>query len=550
MHIVVNNQVGFTTLPEQGRSTTYATDIAKMLQIPIFHVNGEDPEAVAQVVSLAMDFRKEFGRDVVIDLYAFRRWGHNEGDEPRFTQPQMYAEIERRPSIRDNYMSRLEALGKITPEEASEINKERTEKLESEFEATKNEPFVPDTQTLAAAWSEYFGGPEPVEATDTTFDQQSLGTLIKDLTVVPNEFALNKKLKRLLGLRREMGEGKRDLDWATAESAAFATLLASGIPIRMTGQDCERGTFSQRHAVLHDNNNGSTHTPLAHLDDQQAKLELYNSPLSEAGVLGFEYGYSLDNPNGLVLWEAQFGDFWNCAQVIVDQFIASAEDKWNRLSGLVMLLPHGFEGQGPEHCSARPERFLAMSAEHNIQVCQPTTPAQYFHLLRRQILRKWRKPLVVLTPKSLLRHPRVISPLEQLAHGSFQKVLPDDQVALSSCKRVLMCSGKIYYDLLDAREQQQRDDVAIMRIEQLYPLSVEELMESIDELADGADLFWVQDEPTNMGSWPYLKLNFGDQLSRKYNLQRVSRVESASPSTGSMAAHKLEQSELIQEAFA
>jgi 2-oxoglutarate dehydrogenase E1 component len=550
LHIVINNQVGFTTEPSEGRSTTYATDIAKMLQIPIFHVNGEDPEAVAQVVSLAMDFRKEFHRDVVIDLYAFRRWGHNEGDEPRFTQPRMYAEIDRRASVRDQYLARLHELGKISPEEAEEIQQERTEKLESEFAASKNEPFVPDTQTLAANWSAYFGGQEPAEITDTACDAKKLSALLDSLTRLPTKFSANKKLKRPMAQRREMAEGKRPLDWSSAEAAAFATLLTAGHPIRMTGQDCQRGTFSQRHAVLHDTKDGSKYTPLANLSSDQAKLELYNSPLSEAGVLGFEYGYSLDSPDGLTIWEAQFGDFWNCAQVIVDQFIASAEDKWNRLSGLVMLLPHGFEGQGPEHCSARVERFLAMSAEHNIQVCQPTTPAQYFHLLRRQVLRKWRKPLVVLTPKSLLRHPRVVSPLSDLADGGFERILPDEQLPLTDCRRLLMCTGKVYYDLLEAREERNIDDVAIMRIEQLYPLSVDQLMHALSGLADGKEVFWVQDEPTNMGAWPYLKLNFGDQLAARFQLHRVSRVESASPSTGSMAAHKLEQSELIDEALA
>jgi 2-oxoglutarate dehydrogenase E1 component len=550
LHIVINNQIGFTTLPHQGRSTTYATDIAKMLQIPVFHVNGEDPEAVAQVVSLAMDFRKEFNRDVVIDLYAFRRWGHNEGDEPRFTQPGMYSEIDRRASVRESYLAQLLGLGKISQEEAEEIQHERTEKLESEFEASKNEPFVPDIQTLAANWSQYFGGPEPSELTDTSYDTEKLSRLIDSLTRLPSTFSAHKKLKRPMAQRREMAQGIRPLDWASAEAAAFATLLADGHPIRLTGQDCQRGTFSQRHAVLHDTKTGELYTPLCNVDVDQATLEIHNSPLSEAGVLGFEYGYSLDRPDGLVAWEAQFGDFWNCAQVIVDQFIASAEDKWNRLSGLVMLLPHGFEGQGPEHCSARVERFLAMSAEHNIQVCQPTTPAQYFHLLRRQVIRNWRKPLIVLTPKSLLRHPAVLSPLEQLAAGSFQKILGDDQVPLSGCRRLLLCTGKVYYDLIDAREKQDISGVSIIRIEQLYPLCVDELSASLEGLAEGTELFWVQDEPTNMGAWPYLKLNFGDELGERFSLRRVSRVESASPSTGSMAAHKLEQSELIDEAFA
>jgi len=550
LHVVINNQVGFTTEPKEGRSTTYATDIAKMLQIPIFHVNGEDPEAVAQVVSLAMDFRKEFQRDVVIDLYAFRRWGHNEGDEPRFTQPRMYAEIDRRASVREQYLNRLLELGKISPEEAEGIQQERTEKLESEFAASKNEPFVPDTQTLAANWSDYFGGPEPLADTPTGCDTEKLSTLLDALTRLPENFSANKKLKRPMMQRREMAEGKHPLDWASAEAAAFASLLADGHPIRMTGQDCQRGTFSQRHAVLHDTKDGSTYTPLSNLSSDQATLELYNSPLSEAGVLGFEYGYSLDSPDGLVVWEAQFGDFWNCAQVIVDQFIASAEDKWNRLSGLVMLLPHGFEGQGPEHCSARVERFLAMAAEHNIQVCQPTTPAQYFHLLRRQVIRKWKKPLVVLSPKSLLRHPRVISPLSDLTDGTFRKVLPDEQVSLNDADRLILCTGKVYYDLIEAREEKKLNNVAIMRIEQLYPLSVEELLTSVNEFPAGKPVYWVQEEPTNMGAWPYIKQTFSDDLSEKYKLKRISRVESASPSTGSMAAHKLEQAELIDEALA
>ena len=550
LHIVINNQVGFTTEPRQGRSTTYATDIAKMLQIPIFHVNGEDPEAVAQVVSLAMDFRKEFHRDVVIDLYAYRRWGHNEGDEPRFTQPRMYSEIDRRASVREQYLNRLVEIGEISVEEGEDIQQKRTEKLESEFEASKNEQFVPDTQTLAANWSEYFGGQEPSETTDTTFDQARLSELLDSLTRLPEGFAANKKLKRPMALRREMAQGKKPLDWASAEAAAFATLLVEGYPIRMTGQDVQRGTFSHRHAVLHDTKNGETYMPLANVSSDQASVELYNSPLSEAGVLGFEYGYSLDRPDGLCAWEAQFGDFWNCAQVIVDQFIASAEDKWNRLSGLVMVLPHGFEGQGPEHCSARIERFLAMSAEHNIQVVQPTTPAQLFHLLRRQVLRKWRKPLILLSPKSLLRHPLVVSPIEEVAGGQFHKILGDEQVPLANCKRLLICTGKIYYDLLEARGAREIEDVAIMRIEQLYPLQAETLTAAIEGLPAGTDIRWVQDEPTNMGAWPYIKLNFGDMLAEKYKIALISRDESASPSTGSMAAHKIEQAELIDAAFA
>ncbi|WP_182870258.1 2-oxoglutarate dehydrogenase E1 component [Stieleria mannarensis] len=551
LHIIINNQVGFTTLPAQGRSTTYATDVAKMLQIPIFHVNGEDPEAVAQVVSLAMDFRNEFQRDVVIDLYAFRRWGHNEGDEPRFTQPRMYSEIDRRAGVREQYLNRLKALGKITEEEAEEIQKERTEKLESEFDASKNHQFVPDTQTLAANWSDYFGGVEPIEPTDTTFDETRLGELVDAATRLPEGFSQHKKLKRLIANRRGMAAGEKPFDWATAELAAFATLLSDGHSVRLTGQDCQRGTFSQRHAVQHDVKTGETYMPLEHLESNQARVELHNSPLSEAGVLGFEWGYSLDAPDSLVLWEAQFGDFWNCAQVIVDQFIASAEDKWNRLSGLVMLLPHGFEGQGPEHCSARVERFLAMTAEHNIQVCQPTTPAQYFHLLRRQVIRKWRKPLIVLTPKSLLRHPEVVSDRKELAEGSFERILRDKDVDLSKVRRVMMCTGKIYYDLKKRRQELERDDVALIRVEQLYPLESDELIAALDGVPRDAEIFFVQDEPRNMGTWPYLKLNFGDDFQAAgWTLTPITRAESASPSTGSMAAHLLEQKELIEAAFA
>ncbi len=551
LHVVINNQVGFTTQPDEGRSTTYATDIAKMLQVPIFHVNGEDPEAVAQVVSLAMDFRKEFRRDVVVDLYAYRRWGHNEGDEPRFTQPRLYSEIDRRKSVRDNYLKRLLTLGQMTEEEAQEIQTVRTEKLESEFEASHIETFVPDVQTLGGTWADYFGGPEPDGGwLETGVDGETLGELIDSLTRLPEGFAAHKKLKRPMKQRREMAEGKRPLDWAAAEVAAFASLLYEGHRLRLSGQDCERGTFSHRHAVLHDVKTGETYTPLAHLPRTETSLELINSPLSEAGVLGFEYGYSLDCPEGLNIWEAQFGDFWNVAQVIVDQFIASAEDKWKRLSGLVMLLPHGFEGQGPEHCSARIERFLAMAAEHNIQVCQPSTPAQFFHLLRRQVKRRWRKPLVTLTPKSLLRHPLVISPLEEFISGGFLKILPETEVPPEDTRRILLCTGKVYYDLLERRQQLGAETVSIVRLEQLYPLSEGELFKALEAYPDGCELVWVQEEPMNMGTWPYLKLKFGDALSERFRLRSVTRAESASPSTGSHRAHKLEQEDLLTAAFA
>lgn len=552
LHIIVNNQIGFTTEQHQGRSTTYATDVAKMLQIPIFHVNGEDPEAVAQVVAIAMDFRKQFQRDVVIDLYAYRRWGHNEGDEPRFTQPEMYAEIDKRPSVQQNYLNRLLELGKLSQDEADQIHRERTEKLESEFEASRNEPFKPDTQTLQGAWAQYFGGPEPEQHhVDTSCDADTMKLLLEGLTALPDGFKANKKLARPRQQRRSMAVGKVPLDWASAEAAAFGSLLIQGYPIRMTGQDVERGTFSHRHAVLHDVNTNATFTPLNHLTPDQRKIEIANSPLSEAGVLGFEYGYSLDTPDGLVVWEAQFGDFWNAAQVIVDQFISSAEDKWNRLSGLVMLLPHGFEGQGPEHSSARVERFLMMAAEDNIQVVQPTTPAQYFHLLRRQVLSPWRKPLVVLTPKSLLRHPAVVNPLDDFTAGRFHKVLTDTEVYGPQVQRTLLCTGKIYYELLEERaERKLEQQVRVVRVEQLYPLAASELMEALDGAPDGSEVVWVQDEPQNMGAWSYIKLYYGDAITQRFRFSWSTRHESASPSAGSMQAHRMEQRELLDAAFA
>ena len=551
LHVILNNQVGFTTEPHESRSCTYATDVAKMLQIPIFHVNGEDPEAVAQVVNLAMDFRKEFRRDVVIDMYAYRKWGHNEGDEPRFTQPVMYQTIDSRKSVRESYLQRLLKMGEITRQEADAIAEVRQGKLEREFELAQQEEYTDDLQTMGGYWQGYYGGPEPEnDLPATALEPDTARQLLEAASTVPDGFNINRKLKRFMDLRREMASGSRPLDWATAEALAMAALLAEGHPVRLSGQDCERGTFSQRHAVLHDSEDGSTYTPLENLTDEQARLDIINSPLCEAGVLGFEYGYSLDCPEGLVVWEAQFGDFWNVAQVIVDQFITSAEDKWGRLSHITLLLPHGFEGAGPEHCSARLERFLLLTAEDNIQVAQPSTPAQYFHLLRQQTLRRWSKPLVVLTPKSLLRHPEVVSPLEDFTSGQFNKVLPDARPSQEGTKRILLCSGKIYYELA-ARRDELGADIAVIRLEQYYPLRDSELLAALEPYAPGTDLVWIQEEPTNMGAWSFMKVRFGDMLAEhNFNLRRVSRVESASPSTGSAPAHKLEQDDLIAEAMA
>jgi 2-oxoglutarate dehydrogenase E1 component len=549
VHIVVNNQIGFTTPPSQGRSTTYATDVAKMLQIPIFHVNGEDPEAVAQVIRLAMDFRHTFLRDVVIDMYSYRRHGHNETDEPAFTQPLLYSAIAERKSVRDGYLDHLLKLGGVTRDEADGIAVDRREHLERELGEARRKDFVRVHDWLGGYWKSYRGGPEAgVPDVDTGVNRSRLQELMLKQTELPEGFTPHKQIDRLLQNRRAMAQGEKQLDWGAAEALAFASLLTEGVRVRLTGQDAERGTFSHRHSVIHDVSNGRRHMPLRHLSDDQGPVEIYNSPLNESGVMGFEYGYSLDWPDALVAWEAQFGDFMNAAQVIIDQFIVSAEDKWKRLTGLVLLLPHGYEGAGPEHSSARIERFLALAAEENIQIVQPTTPAQFFHVLRRQVLRPWRKPLVVFTPKSLLRHPQATSSLEDCATGRFQRVIPDAKVKKPA--RVLLCSGKVYYELEKRRAELNREDVAIVRVEQLYPLPDVYWRTAVDQCDDGTPVYWVQEEPENMGAWRLLKARFGSMLFGRFPFTGVCRHESASPATGSHSCHKLEQQELLERAFA
>src|SRR5437867_3242272 len=455
IHVIVNNQIGFTTPPSEGRSSTYATDVAKMLQIPIFHVNGENPEAIAQVVTLAMEFRRKFQRDVVIDMYAYRRRGHNEADEPAFTQPLMYRAIEGRKPVREGYLEHLLALGGVTGEEADRIADERRERLEKGLAAVRSGDYSLCTEAYGGIWTGYRGGAEGAwEEVTTGAPRDRLASLLVATARLPQDFHPHPKIARGLQQRLEMAGGRRPLDWSAGEALAFASLATEGVRVRLTGQDTERGTFSQRHARLHDVEDGKTWMPLQHLAPGQAPVEIYNSPLSEVGVLGYEYGYSLDCPDGLVMWEAQFGDFWNVAQPIVDQFILAAEEKWRRLSGITLLLPHGFEGQGPEHSSARVERFLELAVDDNIQIVQPTTPVQLFHCLRRQVLRRWRKPLIVMTPKSLLRHPRVVSNIDDFAAGRFERILPDmsprsgDEIG-----RILMCSGKVYFDLDRERER-------------------------------------------------------------------------------------------------
>ena len=560
IHVVINNQVGFTTNPEDARSTPYSTDIARVLRAPVFHVNGEDPEAVVWAVQLAVEYRQTFQQDVLIDLYCYRKYGHNEGDEPAFTQPRMYEVIRRKPPARAIYAQKLAEDGVATQEEADALMERRVAKLEEELERTRKTGAKRQLSTMAGLWSQYRGGPDgDTPEVPTSVALPRLQSYLVALSRVPDSFTPHEKIRNLLDGRRKLAESiatgadgkltasEATFDWGLGEHLAFASLLDEGVPIRFSGQDSRRGTFSHRHAVFSDVADGKRYTPLAHLREGQGRFDIFDSPLSEAGVLGFDYGWSLDTPEALVCWEAQFGDFVNGAQVVIDQFISSAEDKWNRLNSLVLLLPHGFEGQGPEHSSARLERFLQLCAEDNMQVCNVTTPAQFFHLMRRQVLRPWRKPLVVMTPKSLLRHKGAVSTLSDLAEGAFRRIIWDPTVEPRAARRVLMCSGKVYYDLLAARDAKKRTgDVAILRIEQLYPLSDEALKEALDRYPENAEVVWVQEEPFNMGAWYYLRARWPKTVRTP---GCVSRPESASPATGSAASHKFEQQLLVDQAF-
>ena len=556
IHIIVNNQIGFTTPPESSRSSTYSSDVAKMLQIPIFHVNGEHPEAVAQVIELAMDFRSTFKRDVIIDMYCYRRYGHNEGDEPAFTQPLMYSVIRKRKSVRENYTDNLLSLGEVTPAEAKDLVKARREKLNAAYTEARSDSFRYALDYGRGLWESFRGGSDVAEPDQPTrVKAGAVPAMLKQLSTAPADFNVHKTLKKLLKRRLDFSMGEVDLDWGAAEAVAFASLLIDRVNIRLSGQDCGRGTFSHRHSVWHDEKTGGRYIPLNHLSPVQGNFEVIDSPLSESGVLGFDYGYSLDSPDALVIWEAQFGDFANGAQVIIDQFIVSSEDKWNRLSGLVMLLPHGFEGQGPEHSSARLERFLSLCAEDNIQVVNLTTPAQIFHCLRRQVVRPLRKPLVVMTPKSLLRHPKATSPLTHFTDRDFERVIPDPRneelKTNNSVKRVLFCSGKVYYDLVEASERFEgaSESVLIHRVEQLYPLNTErDILPLLSGISTDAEVLWVQEEPLNQGAWPSLCLWWEGRLG-DHAIKVVSRPASASPATGSAASHRIEQEQLMCKAF-
>ncbi|MEM1111770.1 MAG: 2-oxoglutarate dehydrogenase E1 component [Pseudomonadota bacterium] len=552
IHIVLNNQVGFTTsLREDARSTEYCTDVAKMVQAPIFHVNADDPEAVLFVTQLGVDFRNEFKKDVVIDLVCYRRRGHNEADEPSVTQPLMYQAIRSHKSTRDLYAARLIAAGVISAEQDQSLVDGYRDSLD------RGEPLVsslvskPDESTFVD-WRPYLGHKWTL-ACDTTMDMQELQALGHDTNVAPEGFPIQRQVNKILEDRRKMAAGAMPVNWGMAETLAYATLLKAGYPVRLTGQDVGRGTFSHRHAVLHNQKEEGTYAPLQHISSEQAEFTIHDSLLSEEAVLAFEYGYATTSPTGLVIWEAQFGDFANGAQVVIDQFITSGEHKWQRLCGLTMLLPHGYEGQGPEHSSARLERFMQLCAEHNIQVCMPTTPAQVYHMLRRQAIRPLRKPLVVMSPKSLLRHKEAISTLEELAHGRFHNVLAEtDTLDPEKVQRVIMCSGKVYFDLRAARRERELDNIAIIRMEQLYPFPETELLDALSAYPNLEDAVWCQEEPMNQGAWYASQHHMRRVIARHkvdVYLRYIGRDASAAPAAGYMALHMEQQNTFINEAL-
>ncbi|MCM2278504.1 MAG: 2-oxoglutarate dehydrogenase E1 component [Oligoflexia bacterium] len=561
LHIVINNQVGFTADPQESRSTPYSTDLAKMLEAPIFHVNGDDPEAVWHVARLCTEYRQKFRKDAVIDLVCYRRHGHNEGDEPSFTQPLLYRKIKAHPTTRDLYARKLAQASVVSAEEAQGLLEEVTARLSEAQARTRAEAPKPFVSSLEGRWKRFRRptAEELFKTLPTQVPAEKLIALAEKLNRMPEGFHLHPKLARFFEARLKAVVDGRGIDWGNAEALAFASLLDEGAPIRLSGQDSERGTFTHRHSVLNDVETGRKHVPLNQLREGQAFYEVHNSHLSETAVLGFEYGYSLADPETLVLWEAQFGDFANGAQVIIDQFIATSESKWQRMNGLVLLLPHGFEGQGPEHSSARLERFLQLCGKHNLAVCNFTTPAQYFHALRRQMKRDFRKPLIVMSPKSLLRHPQAVSPLEALSQEQFHEVLEDTALAGASraqVRKLLLCSGKIYYDLAAERAARGREDVAILRLEQLYPWPAAKLASILSQYRHARSIAWVQEEPRNMGAWSYVHGQWSGALGEAFAakigdrpLHYVGRETGAAPAVGSSKLHDKEQRALIEEAF-
>lgn len=545
LHIVINNQIGYTTLPKDARSTRYSTDIAKMLMVPIFHVHGENPEAAVHVIKLACDYRMTFGKDVVVDITCFRRYGHNEGDEPYFTQPEMYSRIKTRPALSQLYEDQVVREGLLEPEVSATITAGIDQCLELGHQSAKKDSCRMPTVRFYENWEGYHGrfSHDPVK---TGLPIKNLLSLADRINSLPEGFTVHPKIQTLREKRAEVIRKREGVDWAFAESLAFASLLAEGAPVRLSGQDCRRGTFSQRHAVLTHVESEETYTPLNHLFEDQAPFSCYNSLLSESGVLGFEYGYSLGRPEGLTLWEAQFGDFANGAQGIIDLFITGGESKWQRLSNLVLLLPHGYEGMGPEHSSGRIERFLQLCAEDNIQVCNLTTPAQYFHLLRRQVKAGFRKPLVIMTPKSLMRHPDCVSSFSDLTDTGFQPVL-DDPGRADNIKQVLFCSGKIYYELLARRSRLKRHHTAIIRLEQFHPFPAARMKEIIAGFPKSILWDWVQEEPENMGGWQFVRPRLEEIIGER--IFYIGRKASASPATGLSRIYRQDQAAIIDQAM-
>jgi 2-oxoglutarate dehydrogenase E1 component len=574
IHLVINNQIGFTTSPEASRSSIYSTDAAQIPQTPLFHINGDDPEAACRVIRIALDYRQKFAKDVVLDLVGFRSLGHNEGDEPSYTQPVMYARVKAHPGTRHLYAQLLVREGVITNEDLDAMTAKVVEKYERILANAKK---IASEKPARAALSAPVVEEDGSEILATPISSETLKKVSEQVSLVPEGFNINPKMVGQLGRRAKMGIGEVPMDWGFAEAIAFGSLVLDGTNVRLSGQDSGRGTFSQRHATMYDTLTGEKWVPLSQLrsdKDPRARFHVLDSSLSEMGVLGFEYGYSVVSPNDLVMWEAQFGDFSNGAQVIIDQYISSSEDKWQQRCRLVMLLPHGFEGQGPEHSSARLERYLQLCAENNMQVCNPSTPAQYFHMLRRQVKQEAVRPLVVMTPKSLLRLPEAASTIDELTNGGFQPVIDDVRVKdKSKVKRIVLCSGKVYYDLDAARNSSSSDSssksdsssshdsstrsdssssasdsVAIVRLEQFYPFPAKRVAEIIASYPNAESIAWTQEEPQNMGGWTFVEPRIR-AISAGIRLDYVGRVASASPATGSYAIHNLEQDKLVSEAL-
>ena len=549
IHIVINNQIGFTTSnPFDARSTLYCTDVATMIHAPVFHVNGDDPEAVIFVTQLALDYRMKFNKDVVIDLICYRRLGHNEADEPATTQPMMYKIIRGLPSVRELYSKQLIDEGIITEQTAKKMEQDYQKLLDEGHPVSR--PVLSDsTYFYSDQWKKY-ENQEWTAPCKTSVSLEHIRLCNEKLLQLPAEFELHPRVAKVIENRAKMSAGALPLDWGFAENLAYGTLVTEGYGLRLTGQDVGRGTFSHRHIALHNQLNGDTYFPIRHMSENQGQAQIYDSLLSEAGVLGFEFGYSSTEPEKLVIWEAQFGDFANGAQVVIDQFISSAETKWGRLCGLVLLLPHGFEGQGPEHSSARLERYLQLCADHNIQVCIPTTPAQIFHLLRRQQIRPYRKPLIVMTPKSLLRHKLAVSTLEDLTDSEFLPIIPEqDEIKPKHVTRLIMCSGKVYYDLLEARRKDELNHVAIIRIEQLYPFPSDFFKVEINKYPNIQHIIWCQEEPKNQGAWYQSKHHFYDNINKDITIIYAGRVASAAPAVGSHSAHIEQQKAVVKAAL-